>query len=1207
MKVGILVVSMVLLISIIPLNNTTEAQTNEIYGWVVDQSNDNAIKDVKVTLFDPDDGQIKTATTDQFGAFSIYTAPGHYMIQYSHSRYITSTYPLQMNDGEENLRTIALTKINAADASLTGHVEDTDGNSGKYAYVYLIDTDGTHDGEDLFGESQANTIMTRADSKGDYQFPDVYAGTFDLVVRLGNSRYNFGGQTSITLVAGANAATPDLVFTDWGTGSSMYIKPFNSDSQKITNAEIIFYDPATNMWNSTSPSPGGVTIPDGTYDLIVRAPGYQTHIEQVVVSGGRQMDVDLVDSDDTVTTTDITFTDWQTASYQSNIVTQFDHGPMYRSNDYMLFNSGIIRYDVDRIFGNGDASLSAGEIASYEIFLDTTIGSDGERTGELFDITNFDFGISNYDVGLTMGASDVRSTDTITYDFSYDLTSTIDDGVTSYQVDYQMNSRAMSIDSPAVMEFTENATFNLPPMYEVVSEDNTGNQYHYIHHDEDDTTIVFIDGNYVPGKSGFAEFMARENVLPEPIIDVTNDFVPGDDMFIFRANEFIEFNGSNSYDSSPFGKILSYDWTFENETGGNNNTMAAIRSFSEGIYTVTLKVTDNAGGFAEKQIVIIVDDTLPTVDFSFEPTMVDQGSVANDMTRLFLNITTLTDANGIFSKFNWDLGDGTFNNITVWDNRNITDFYAVLDADKLTGAGDNEYEYTVGLTVWDNAGNENTVTHVVTVNNTKRPEAHFFLSDDLVNDQWHVYKVNEVITFNASESAGNGYEITGYSWDFKDDGTEDATEMTVNHSFATAGMYNAVLTVTDEVGGTGTYNVTIYIDDQAPTVTFAFVGVYELDGNYYVDQKNDTNAVEQYLVNITAEGTKDNGVVGDLLGLHNFSYEFEEPNKPGLEGLVNENISHIATLYEYSFINSSAMNITIGNNTFYYYTITLTVWDKAGNSASFSRDIIVNDTHAPVAKFSYPEDIDEGTAGELNATKSTDNIGIADYTWIVEDPDGEFHNFTNGNMIENMTFDMDGDYIVTLIVTDEKGNTDEHESVVKIGRIPRADLMVDSDGIFYSKDTLYKDDTTQIIANITNVGDMIAHNISVEFYFRTSLNGTETLIGIYDIPDIVAPSEVRLANVSYKVKDSGQVVVKVIVGKDPEGIQQIDDDLENNEAFQNIFIEDKDDETNWGVIIVVVLIVVIIAAAVIVFLYFPEWVGINKAPVKSGKSSKGKK
>ena len=125
----------------------------------------------------------------------------------------------------------------------------------------------------------------------------------------------------------------------------------------------------------------------------------------------------------------------------------------------------------------------------------------------------------------------------------------------------------------------------------------------------------------------------------------------------------------------------------------------------------------------------------------------------------------------------------------------------------------------------------------------------------------------------------------------------------------------------------------------------------------------------------------------------------------------------INTTYHFTSINTTAENVTVLNMTHYYYTITLTVWDKAGNNGTFQRNIIVNDTEAPEAKFDYKEQIDEDTEMELNASESTDNIGIVNYTWVIEGPDDILINRTGeeGNFTTNVTFQINFNDFPSLI------------------------------------------------------------------------------------------------------------------------------------------------------------------------------------------------
>lgn len=1196
----IMLVSVVLLLSVLPITDTTRAESFEVYGWVVDSADDDAIQNVKVTLFDPDNGEMRIDTTDEHGAFSRFTTAGHYMIQYSHPRYITHVAPLQMGDEEKNLRTIRLTKIAGQDATLTGHVEDSTGKDGKYAYVYLVDTNGANDGLDFFGQPQGNTIMVMADKDGDYSFTDAYEGTFDLYARIGSSRYYFGNGTTITLTPGANVA-PDIVYNDWRQGREIHVKPFNSKGQKVTTAEIIFYDPITNMWNSTTTSPGSVNVPDGNYDLIVRASGYQIFIQQYTVTKKTQLDIDLVNGMSSMTATDITVNTWSDLDYHSVMTNQFDHGPQFRSVEHGMFVTGIIRYDVERFFGNGDGTLSGAEADQYENFLESTIGPDGETTRNAFMIGSDDLTFSNFIVTFDEGSSDVRSTDTVQFNYTYDLGATIGNRAV-YEVYYTLDNHIPE----NVVEHYENATFFLPTGYETVYEKICGSCDFVIEYAENDTTVVYING------TGDAVFHARQNTLPTPMIAVSDDFMPGDDTYLFRSDEYIEFDGSGSNDPSVHGKILSYDWTFENVTGGNtNDTVVSVRMFDQGTYTATLKVTDNGGGSSETSVYLIVDDTLPDVDFTIEPALVDQGTSENDNTRVYLNITTLNDANGIYDLFGWDLGNGIFTNITTFENRNVTYFYNELDITKLSGVNENEYTFTVTLIVMDRAGNKNNVTHDITVNGTRRPTAMFEISDDMVpNDDLNVFRSGENITFNATLSSGmEAADIINYTWDF-DDGTPDSYDTVVDHSYDSPGVYNAVLTVQDEYGATSTDNVTIYIDDAAPTVVFDITNRWMSDGFYFTDLRNLTNGEEDYLVNLSAAGTVDNGDVGAIRGLYEIAWAFEEPDKPEYKPKVDHNFSNSEHHYIFTFINNSAMNVTLEidgvNFTHYYYTVTLTAWDLAGNNASFTRNIIVNDTEAPIAKFTYADEVDQGTNSELNGTTSKDNIGVVSHDWSIQMPNGTFDNRTGdmGGMVINYTFEDYGNYIVTLTVMDARGNNDTHESIITVNKVPQADLVVTDDDITFSKVDIYKGDTIDIWVNITNSGEKELFNTTVRFYWRANSNAQKELIGEYSfLQQLIVPSETRIANVTWKATRSGQIVVEVFAGKDPQGNPQTESDYDNNEAFTNVRVQDKDNPPPWGLIIGVSLIIIIIAGAALIFLFKPEWMGIKPAKTISKKST----
>lgn len=499
------------------------------------------------------------------------------------------------------------------------------------------------------------------------------------------------------------------------------------------------------------------------------------------------------------------------------------------------------------------------------------------------------------------------------------------------------------------------------------------------------------------------------------------------------------------------------------------------------------------------------------------------------------------------------------------------------------------------------------VEKTIDVKATELPEAMFEISDDLdPDDGIHVFPTGREITFNASGSEAAGSDIVNYSWNFGD-GSPATYGMTLNHSFAAEGIYNVILTVRDEDGATGEYNMTIHIDGTPPTVVIGIEGMWEDQGRFFVDQMNDLLEDERYRFIVNANGTMDGGPVGTLAGLYNFSWSFEEPDKPGFEDLVAGNLSNLMTDYFFTRIDSTAKNITLENRTHYYYTISLTVWDLAGHSGRAELNIFVNDTEEPVSRFTYIDDIDQGTTIELNGTTSTDNIGIVGYEWIVYFPNGTRDAEAGStDSLYNYTFNVVGQYKVVLNVTDAAGNNDTHDSVITVKRVPKPDLEVNAEGISFSKDAIMKGDRIEVIAQFKNAGDFEAWNVTVQFFYRKTKDGAETHIGdfVFEEP-MLGPNIPRIANVSWKATGSGQIVVRIkLEGNDAQGRPQVEETLDNNEAFVPILVEKDDDGYNRTLIVVIIAIFLILACAGLIFFYKPEWIGIT--PPKS-KAAPGKK
>jgi len=157
--------------------------------------------------------------------------------------------------------------------------------------------------------------------------------------------------------------------------------------------------------------------------------------------------------------------------------------------------------------------------------------------------------------------------------------------------------------------------------------------------------------------------------------------------FDWTANdEKLSFDGGDS--SDPDGTLVAYDWNFGdggNGTGaGPNHTYAA-----SGTYPVTLTVTDDRGGqHTSSQDVTVVANAKPTAAFS----------QSADFRQLAFDGTGSDDPDGTIDSYDWEFGDGG-----TGSGSSPNHSYAAAGS------------YSVKLTVTDNDGAKDSITHTVTV------------------------------------------------------------------------------------------------------------------------------------------------------------------------------------------------------------------------------------------------------------------------------------------------------------------------------------------------------------------------------------------------------------------------------------------------------------------------------------------------------------
>lgn len=124
------------------------------------------------------------------------------------------------------------------------------------------------------------------------------------------------------------------------------------------------------------------------------------------------------------------------------------------------------------------------------------------------------------------------------------------------------------------------------------------------------------------------------------------------------------------------------------------------RYAANGIYTVTLAVTDNSGLVGTTQRNVVVVNTLPCADFDYEET--DTEGEPNKVA--FTDKST--DADGTIVGWSWDFGEPESGAHNTSTEQNPVHQYSKNGV------------YTVTLTVTDDSGGTDTVTKVIQVRNT---------------------------------------------------------------------------------------------------------------------------------------------------------------------------------------------------------------------------------------------------------------------------------------------------------------------------------------------------------------------------------------------------------------------------------------------------------------------------------------------------------
>ena len=413
-----------------------------------------------------------------------------------------------------------------------------------------------------------------------------------------------------------------------------------------------------------------------------------------------------------------------------------------------------------------------------------------------------------------------------------------------------------------------------------------------------------------------------------------------------------------------------------------------------------------------------------------------------------------TDPFGLIAAYEWDFGDGT-----TATGQTASHAYALAGT------------FVATLTVRDGFGRAASVPQIVTVGTGTPPSPRITVSPSSPN-------VDDTVFFSASEStAGPGRSIVSYAWDFGDGST--GTGETTSHVYTVADSYLVSLTVTDDKGQKATASATVDVSTSAPTAIFTFspsdpavnepinfngtastatsgrtIVLYKWDFGDGTDSSLSSRVTKAYS---TAENFVARLTVTDSFGETGTTTNNVSVGGTGASATASFTLSPEPVLVDTDLTmdasaSTASPNATITNYrvnwgdgtipltdspvpapiTHRYtasgsYTVTLTITDSLGNTATTTESVSVSNLSPPTASFVASPTTGGGATGlvvNVDASASTPGTNASatlTYRWIWGD--GK----TDGTLV-SMPHTYDPVTVVTkytlqLVVTDSNGNS----------------------------------------------------------------------------------------------------------------------------------------------------------------------------------------
>ena len=259
-----------------------------------------------------------------------------------------------------------------------------------------------------------------------------------------------------------------------------------------------------------------------------------------------------------------------------------------------------------------------------------------------------------------------------------------------------------------------------------------------------------------------------------------------------RLKEPVTFDALGSHD--PDGTITSFLWDFGDGTEAEGPLVTHVYH-EAGTFTIHLAVTDDRGKTVQQaEMIRVVDNRPPTVDFSIKPCQPEQGmQTLNEL--VFMDESF--DRDGEITAWAWTFGDGE--RASTQTARHVY---------QRPGT------YTITLCVTDDIGDGACQSQSLRIAN-RVPEAAFTYTPVSPN-------LGDAVAFDASSSRDPDGSLIAYEWDFNGDGLPDVVtdQAKTEYTFSEEGDHRVSLRARDETDALSPpTDETVHVNE-APAASF---------------------------------------------------------------------------------------------------------------------------------------------------------------------------------------------------------------------------------------------------------------------------------------------------------------------------------------------------------------------------------------------------